>query len=437
MTRTVAMVLETPFPPDSRVEREILALRDAGYRVHMLCAKQTQADPDQEMWEGVTLHRVEARQAQGWQTKGAWKNLTSALSGVENDWAYWISGFIREVQPDVVHVHDLKLLPTVVSVLTKRRKTRLVADLHENYPALVAHLVQQRKGAKRAAQKARFWQALERKLLPSVDEIIVVDPVAKDRLLQDVPGVKAEQITVLQNVVDSDKFLAPDVAEAAPCCDPALFQDRFVLAYVGHVNGPHRGIHTVLEAMALLKPQIPNLLFVAAGAVRERYWEQTLKPLVDAHQLQDMVHFTGSCSEEAFAPVIKRSAVCLCPHTKTELTDTTFPNKVFLYHLFQKPLVSSNCDPLVRYVKESEGGVVFESENAQSLAEVILKLYQNPDLQAQLGAAGALAVLTRYCWAVEKQALLTAYARLRYDKGVPGSQTGPTGPRQPEDALTR
>jgi len=51
-------------------------------------------------------------------------------------WERAIENFLTSFSVDVLHVHDLPLLGTALLV-GKRHRTPVVADLHENYPAML------------------------------------------------------------------------------------------------------------------------------------------------------------------------------------------------------------------------------------------------------------------------------------------------------------
>jgi glycosyltransferase involved in cell wall biosynthesis len=420
----VGMVLETSFPPDARVEREALALIEAGYEVHLLCRNQNPTLPSEEIYKGIHITRVDPsavafqmslpktrfRIKARFPYRGLCRSLWKRLTGLENDWRYLIHKFVRENKIDILHVHDLKLLNTSLSVASDERTPKVVADLHENYPALVGSLTELRKGKAKGTKKRIWWANMERKTLRKVNRVIVVVEEAMDRILQD-PTLRPDKISIVRNVVDNEKFLSSDVSNLS-IENEALFMGRFVLCYVGHINARHRGIQTVLEAIPLITSRIPNFLFVGVGTLKKHYYQETLQPLVDRLNVDPYVYLTGYRDEACFAPYIKQSDICICPHLKTELTDTTFPNKVFLYSLFKKPVIVSSCLPLERYVKDTDSGLVYRSGDPEKLAEVILKLYEDPSLRKLLGTNGQQWVLNRFCWEKEKQNLLEAYQTL-------------------------
>ncbi len=237
---------------------------------------------------------------------------------------------------------------------------------------------------------------------------------ARDRLID--KGIPASKISVLPNTVDVEKFLNTPIDQEAI----RHLKPYFVISYVGHINNDHRGVHTVLEAMALIKDEAPDLHFVGAGAVREQYFEK-LQGLVHQYGLMDKVTFTGWLDETGFATYIAASDICVCPHLENEHTHTTFPNKIYLYNLFKKPVITGSCDPMKRYVRDSMGGEHFESGNAKALADLILKFYHNTDYRRSLGEQGHLAVMQKYNWQASAPTLLGMYHQLVDEKLTVGA----------------
>lgn len=412
----VGMVLDQPFPPDARVEREAAALVEAGYEVHLLCAvpEQSPAEyPREEYYRGIYIHRVNPADVKygipmvGIQTrlpyKGLLKNLGRILWNWDNAWRTLIDRFVRFYGLDILHIHDLRLVDTGLSV-AKHHDIPLVADLHENYPALM-DMLKGKDNPARGRKQRQKWEAIELRGATEADRVLTVVEEAKTRLME--KGIEGYKIAVLPNTVDIEKFQqvtpSPEIIRQ--------FKPWFLMTYVGHINAAHRGIHTVLEALAILKPEIPELFFVAAGPVREAYGAQ-LKALIDQHDLSKRVHFTGWLDEKDFVHYIEASDICLCPHMATDHTNTTFPNKVYLYHYFKKPVITSDCAPLKRYLAESQGGLSFASGNAQELANQIRRLYYDTELKRQLGEAGQHNVLTTNNWANTAPTLLRVYQSL-------------------------
>jgi glycosyltransferase involved in cell wall biosynthesis len=461
----VGMVLDQPFPPDARVEREAMTLVQAGYEVHLLCvlrdpvpqpvpvvspARQaateashsvqhqdtnpaTLADaasladafaepsdsstsephaatsggdttqwyqePREEILHGIHIHRVNPKEVtvrlpffdlpSRFPYEGLYKNLSRSVWNIDTVWHTLIRRFVERLSLDILHVHDLRLVSTGLAV-AHRAGIPLVADLHENYPALI-RLLKGRTNPADGERHWRKWDRIERQCAWQADRIITVVDEARDRLIN--AGVRPDKISVVPNTVDMAKFLntpvRPDVLRR--------YKSTFLLTYVGHINGRHRGLQTLIDAMALLRDEIPQLFLVAAGQVQEHYFAELINQIGQLG-LSNRVEFTGWMDETEFVSFIQAADLCVCPHLASDHTHTTFPNKVYLYHLFGKPVLASNCKPLQRYITESAGGLSYEAGNADAMAQALRTLYKNPALRRTMGEAGRQSVLTKHNW---------------------------------------
>lgn len=409
----IGMVLDQPFPPDARVEREAAALAEAGYEVHLLCAARREDILTNEAYRGFYIHRVSPEKVTiglpllNCQSRflyhGLLKNYFYHYRNIDTAWHTLIHRFIKDYGIHILHVHDLRLVNTALNV-TERYGLPLVADLHENYPALM-EMMKGRKNLRRGLAQRKRWERIENDVIQRAARVITVADEARDRLIaKDVPPAR---ILVLENTVDIKKFLNASV-------DPEIirwFKPYFVLTYVGHLNDTHRGIHTVIDAMAMLKDEMPELRFIAAGGLREPY-HKLLTEKIEKADLSERVHFTDWLDESRFVTYIEASDICLCPHVVNDHTNATFPNKVYLYHLFKKPVIVSDATPLRRYVENTRGGLVFPSEDASMLANQIRLLRHRADLRRELGINGHKAVAERYNWQRSASALIQMYDQL-------------------------
>jgi glycosyltransferase involved in cell wall biosynthesis len=419
----VGMVLDQPFPPDARVEREAVALTEAGFEVHLLCvalresrdssAAFSQGILSDEAYRGFYVHRVcpddvriqlpFSSRTSRFLYKGLLKNYFHHFKNIDTVWHTLIHRFVKSYGIQILHIHDLRLVDTGQSV-AQRYGLPLVADLHENYPALM-EMMRGRNNPQKGQKHRLRWERIESASIQRATQVITVTAEARERLLE--KGVPPEKVLVLENTVDVEKFLAASVNQDVL----RHYKPNFVLTYVGHLNDKHRGIQTVIEAMALLKDEIPELRFIGAGAMRDHYYHY-LEPLIIEAGLQDRVYFTGWLDEIEFVTYIEASDICLCPHIVNDHTNATFPNKVYLYHLLKKAVLTSNAIPLQRYILQTGGGLVFESGDAAMLADLIRLLYNQPEVRREMAYRGHQAVIEHYNWKQSARSLVTMYQQL-------------------------
>jgi glycosyltransferase involved in cell wall biosynthesis len=234
------------------------------------------------------------------------------------------------------------------------------------------------------------------------DWIITVIDEAVERYIA--LGVPPEKITVVPNYVNLEEFLPEKFDESIL----SKFKEDFKLVYTGGFD-THRGLETLLEAAAILKSRIENLkvLLVGSGSNYD-----SLRELSQKLELDKVVSFEGWQPVEKLPSYIAASDIGIIPHLKTVHTDNTIPHKLFQYMFLEKPVIATDCAPLVRIIKESNAGLIYPSGNAQALAERIYELYTKPSLREEMGLNGKNAVLQKYNWEKAAGNLIRLYEKI-------------------------
>ena len=390
----ICMVLaDSDFPPDIRVEKEARALISAGHRVFLFCVR-TGESPASSVWNGIEIRRITSLPF----VTRMLNTSVYLLSMCDLQWKRAIRRLIEERGIDVIHVHDLPKVGTALSA-AKRKGVPVIADLHENYPALVRLAFARRKP--RLAERfmwARRWERLERRWGKSCAHVLAVVDEAKERLLG--KGISPEKIAVVENTVDVEHFLSLPIDKRLV----ERFRGDFVICYTGGFS-PHRGLDTAVRAMPRILRESPNakLLLVGDGEMMP-----SLRFLTKRMGLEEKVVFTGWMEFERFPSYLAASDVCIVPHISTEQTEATVPHKLYQYMLMGRPVVVSSCRPLRRIVEDARCGFVFEAGDADSFAERIFRL-KDPVVRERMGSAGRDAVRGRYNWKKSAEKLLGVY----------------------------
>jgi glycosyltransferase involved in cell wall biosynthesis len=388
------------FPPDIRVEKEARALRDAGYKIVILCAAKDQR-PLVDDWEGNKIIRMPPLsrifRALNW--------LFRSITFHDLQLGKNLPAVIQENNIELLHVHDLLMLGTALSG-AKKWGIPVIADLHENYPAALRYYLTGRSLAnpfKWFLYQPSRWQAYEKRSAIQADHILVVVDEAKDRLKAE--GLPSDKITVIENTVDVDNLLS------IPLDNELIqrYEGEFVISYIGGYGGRHRGLDTVIEAMPQILEDIPKarLLMVGDGPIKS-----VLQQMVAERSIDSKVSFINWQPFEKIPSYITLSDICLVPHHSNAHTEATSPHKLFQYMLLRKPVVASSCKPLKRVIEETGGGLVFQAGDADSLAETIVQL-QDPQLRHSLGEAGQRAVIEKYNWSETSKILVSVYEQFR------------------------
>jgi glycosyltransferase involved in cell wall biosynthesis len=404
----IGMILENDFPPDIRVEKEARSLSAAGHSVSLLCPSNG-AGPLQEQVGDIAVRRFNKRDYP--LSRRAAGHLSFYRHFFHPLFYEQMKHFVEEEGIDVLHIHDLPLMGTGLR-LSENKFMPLVADLHENYPAAVAHY--RTPLYVRPMNRPRRWRAYERACLPRAAAVIVVVEEARERLLAD--GLSGDNIRIVSNTVDTDRcrdflFRGDSLAGVTGDDGDDLAErpgdDALVVCYLGGF-GPLRGLGCLIRALGHLRQEKVRLRLIGRRGRDHRPLQNLARKL----NISGRLEIYPWQPFDRIAPLLRSSDVCVVPHLRNEHTDTTVPHKLFQYMYLEKPVVVSDCRPLQRIVRETGCGLIFRSGDARDLADVIRQLVKDRERRLEFGRRGKRAVLQKYNWVREARELVELYRDL-------------------------
>jgi glycosyltransferase involved in cell wall biosynthesis len=328
------------------------------------------------------------------------------------DWERAIDNFIADFAPQALHVHDLPLLGAALKV-ANNKDIPVVADLHENYPAMLEEtlkvplhkIVSLGSLASRLSVSVPRWKAYEADVVPRASRIIVVVEEARDRLLD--LGVPEDIVHVVGNYATLD-----DSGQQEP--EPAAVHRtdrRLRVVYAGGF-GPTRDLVTVLDAIKALPEQIRSGFDVKLIGGQGRDIEQ-LRRHAATLQIEEHVTLLQWLPRPEAEQLMTEADVGLVPHVKSAHTDATVPHKLFQYMWRRLPVIVSSCAPLERIVNDAGCGLVYRSGDSSDLAFCLTSIRENPERAAAMGNAGHDAVGRKYSWEHAGAELLSVYRDLK------------------------
>lgn len=404
------MLLDRFFPPDIRVEKEARTLLKANHEVFLL-SRGKDGVPSEELVEGIRVIREKVPQNLSKRTlrtlpKRGGHYLWRQVSFVDPFWKKILENAISEYQIEALHIHDLPLVSTGLSVAHKLN-IPLIADLHENYPEAVRQSRMTTKPVQRILNLATplwRWKRLERFCVQQADRVITVVDEAKQHYVSDC-GIPSGKVTVVMNTEDLDYFHSLPIKEDIV----KKYQPYFTISYVGGF-GWHRGIQTAISAMPEILHQIPNARLVLVGTGAN---ESDLRELARKKKVEPAVEFTGWQDFNLVPSYISASRICLIPYIRSGNTNASCPHKLFQYMAMGKPVIASSMDSLRRIIIETGSGMTYPSGNTDALAEAVIKIYRDRDLAIRMGEAGKRAVKEKYNWEAEGKKLIKLYKDLK------------------------
>lgn len=385
--KKILMLLQSEFPPDIRLEKEIKSLSEAGHKVVLFCNQYNKRK--QNNFEFCSISRLASLTNSTKINKiinfPIIFNLRMLLSIVRT---------YKSFKPDIVHVHDLPMLPFGV-VLKTIFKTKLIFDMHENYSAALKSY-RKKSFFERVIKNYRVAEFIENILIPKADSIITV--VEESSAIWIKRGISTNKIIEVSNTVNLGEFGKQDI-------DTHIikkYSNNFIIIYTGRISF-NRGLITPILSLKYLVERIPEIKFLIIG---DGAYLSTLKDVADSENVNDYVEFLKWPGHDKIHSFMSIADICLIPQPSNGHADTTVPHKLFEYMSQNKPILTSDAKPLKRIMDETKAGLSFRSNDTQDFADKIIKI-KSSDID--FGINGVQAVNEKYNWRVDEEKLLSLY----------------------------
>jgi glycosyltransferase involved in cell wall biosynthesis len=386
----ILMTLETPFPPDKRVENEIDALSSAGYSVHIICYRKAD-EAIYEHLDNVKIHRIEPGKIVHKSSVGA---LRFPL--YFNYWKREIKKVLIKERIDIVHVHDLPLIKPVLD-LKQKFGFKIVLDLHENWPGLLEMSLHTRTPLGKLLCNIEEWKIYERKFIPEADGVIVVVEEALERIRHYITD--SQVYGIVSNTINLKEFKQLNLSEKKA-------GEKIIFIYEGGITY-HRGLHNVIRALNGIRRDADwEFVVVGSGSYLPH-----LKELTKSLGLSEKVIFTGWQPLDKIYKMLSNATVALIPHLKSDHTDNTIPHKLFHYIYSGLPVIASDCNPLSRIIEETGSGIIYRSSDIEQLTEILSTIADKPATVEKYTQSRQW-IESKYNWSVDAENIIKLYSRL-------------------------
>lgn len=204
-------------------------------------------------------------------------------------------------------------------------------------------------------------------------------------------GVEPARCQVIRNGVDTAACLPRDKVEARRRL--GLRPDR---SYIGFVGGffPWHGLDTLVKAMAIVRQDCPAAMLLLVG---DGQTKPQLEALVRQWGLEGMVSFVGRVGFDEVPWWIGASDLCVVLHRPARF----YPGdsmKLWEYLSCARPVVATAGEGYGDLVEVFGAGLSVKSDDAESLAEALLRLIKSPVVATRMGQSGRAAVMKAHTW---------------------------------------
>ncbi len=228
----------------------------------------------------------------------------------------------------------------------------------------------------------RRWHSflgMQAKVVRNLKHIVTVSEVSRGDIATAFKRPKTS-IDLVYNGIDTQTF-SPQAH---------IKRKKMMLMTTASADKPLKGLRYLLEAIALLKPDYPDLELRVIGKMAED--SDTAKRLQQL-KIKDSVHFVSNISTEQLVDYYAEATMVVSPS---------------LYEGFGLPageamscgvpVISSNGGALPEVV--GDAGIVVDAGNSEALSVAIKQLLDQPELRQSLGEKGRERILNTFCWQV-------------------------------------
>ncbi|MEO9513937.1 MAG: glycosyltransferase family 4 protein [Flavobacteriaceae bacterium] len=366
-------------------------LKEKGVSLTVVTAR-TLTKKKSEVIDGITYHLLPA-------TKDREKYDISLVP----EW----KKIIEEVQPDVVHIHGTEYA-LGLSLMDACPNLRYVASI-QGMTSVYARYFLGGISRREIYSNYTFRDFIRRD-----------SPIQGQRKFED-RGKKIEipYIKRIQNIIGRTQWDHDHASTINPktnylFCNESL-RDSFYEAgkwrmtqenqysiFVSQAGYPLKGLHKVLEAVAIIKDEFPQIkLRVARNNItksdtffdrlRLKGYGKYLKKLIKRHNLEDIISFTGPLDEQQMVNQYLNSHIFICPSSIENS-----PNSLGEAQLLGVPCIASYVGGVPDMVAHRKTGLLYRFEEVEMLAQSIKDLFSNSDLCESLSSNGIIEASKRH-----------------------------------------
>jgi phosphatidylinositol alpha-mannosyltransferase len=279
--------------------------------------------------------------------------------------------WLREGRFDVLHLHEPSTLSLSLTVLMLARGP-IVATWHSSMT------------------RSRTLSALAGPLQPFLEKIggrIAVSVAARRLLVESLGGDAVE----IPNGVAVAHY-----ADATPLSG---YPRPGTVGFLGRYDEPRKGMPVLLDGLARLAPDRPELRLLVAGRGDA---DDLLSELPPA--LAGRVELLGQVSEADKARMLRSVDVYCAPNLGGE----SFGIILLEAMAAGAPILASDLDPFRRVLDDGRAGTLFRTGDPAALATALAGLLDDPDRRQRLVGIGT-EVVAGYDWPVVAKQIVAVY----------------------------
>ena len=218
---------------------------------------------------------------------------------------------------------------------------------------------------------------MQKRVAPQLKSVVTVSSASATDICTDF-GVSPEAISVMHLGVDTTLFRPA----------PQITREPHRLMTTASADAPLKGLSYLLKAMALLRPEYPEMKLTLVGRPKP---DGETQRLIHSLGLADCIECCKGISHEEMVEKYAFASVAVVPSMYEG-----FGLPAVEAMACGVPLVSTSGGALAEVV--SDAALVVSPGDSDALAQQIRRLFDDPSLRAEYAARGLERVEQHFCW---------------------------------------
>jgi glycosyltransferase involved in cell wall biosynthesis len=379
--KRICMVAYTRYDTDNRVRRYAEALAKRGDHVEVIALGSDASEAGVDQIKGVSVHRILSRSRK---EKRKWAYALPLLRFCLAS-ARLLKRRHRQVQYDLIHVHNVPDFLVFAAWYPKLTGAKLILDIHDIVPELFAS----KFAAHPSALYVRALRTVEKLSTAFADHVIVSNDIWRKTLVS--RSVTDARCSVFLNHVDREVFFRRERTRN---------DGKFVMLFPGTFQW-HQGLDIAIRALADILKQVPTAELHLYGGGGGADAKARLSELADHLNLDGHVKFFGGVPLDQMPDIMANADVGVVPKRANSFGNEAYSTKIMEFMSQGVPVVASRTKIDTLYFDET---VVrfFESGSIEGFAEAVVGIAEDGQLRDSLSCRG-FEYAERHSWDSRKR----------------------------------
>lgn len=212
---------------------------------------------------------------------------------------------------------------------------------------------------------------------------------------------------VIPNGINSEKFFP---GKAIPIPLSKQFAGKKNLLFLGRIE-EFKGLDTLLQAVALVKQEIPEIHLIIIGSYQFNYpYYMHLQQLVKKLHLTKEIRFLGEIRHEEVLNYLLVTKMLIFPsHEKSRPFFEGCPSVILEAMATQILVIASNIGGIPEILQHGSNGLIFQPGNYWHLASLILAVLKDPAKFEHISKKARETILKQYTFEIITEKYLRVY----------------------------